>query len=200
MLNIVGLRDQAENRLFLQPRSFSTLAAPLSTPFSSSHVPSLLVYLSHPCDPSIVHRRDIEGVRRLISEGANIEGLLPGNPQPNDYGTPLHIAAMYCPEAIDMLLEAGGDPMAVRPADGFNTLMVAAQCNNLQSAKKVLSKNKDLFFGKAGFFGYTFPNTDPAPLTLASPSMAPHPPLLAPPWGDDDAMRQPLPAAYFIEY
>eukprot|EP00288_Rhodomonas_lens_P001457 CAMPEP_0177730640 /NCGR_PEP_ID=MMETSP0484_2-20121128/22102_1 /TAXON_ID=354590 /ORGANISM="Rhodomonas lens, Strain RHODO" /LENGTH=179 /DNA_ID=CAMNT_0019243653 /DNA_START=31 /DNA_END=567 /DNA_ORIENTATION=+ len=97
--------------------------------------------------------RDLDSVKRLIARGDNIEGLLPGNPKPNDYGTPLHIAAMYCPEAIDALLAAGANPNATRPADGFNTLMVAAQSNNLQSAKKLLSKNKDLFFGKAGFFG-----------------------------------------------
>uniref|UniRef100_A0A6T8HBE7 Uncharacterized protein n=1 Tax=Hemiselmis andersenii TaxID=464988 RepID=A0A6T8HBE7_HEMAN len=96
--------------------------------------------------------RNIGGVRRLLSQGANVEGLLPGNPSPNDYGTSLHIAAMYCPEAIDLLVEAGADQNAKRPADGFNTLMVAAQCNNLASAKKVLALNKDLFFGSSGFF------------------------------------------------
>ena len=122
-------------------------------------------------------------MRRLISEGANIEGLLPGNPQPNDYGTPLHIAAMYCPEAIDMLLEAGGDPMAVRPADGFNTLMVAAQCNNLQSAKKVLSKNKDLFFGKAGFFGLDFPADRPRSPDLGLALHGPPSPVACPAMG-----------------
>jgi len=96
--------------------------------------------------------RNLRGVQRLLSQGANVEGLLPGNPSPNDYGTSLHIAAMYCPEAIDMLIDAGADQNAKRPADDFNTLMVAAQCNNLASAKKLLAKNKDLFFGAAGFF------------------------------------------------
>mmetsp|Transcript_20091 Transcript_20091/g.49357 ORF Transcript_20091/g.49357 Transcript_20091/m.49357 type:complete len:615 (-) Transcript_20091:3-1847(-) len=96
--------------------------------------------------------RDLARVQLLVEMGADVEGRIPGNPAPNDYGSALHIAAMYCPEAIDLLLDAGADINSKRPSDGFNVLMTAAQCNNLQSAKQVLSKEKELFFGTAGFF------------------------------------------------
>lgn len=91
---------------------------------------------------AILEKRDIEAVRRITFDAANLDAMTNPDGGPESHETILSIAMEY-PEALGLLLDKGVNPNHVNDF-GKTPLMYATQYNQLESARLLIKQGADV--------------------------------------------------------